>query len=271
MIYSNSKRNYCSTTKRDYLRHIKALHRSNGDYAPPAGALFGDHSKELRASPEDVEEDPDYPYNEDNSRPLLQYSLGKAYLRTWVMLKHSVGDLSDEELSELRAALKYEAKLESYESDSFLGSVEYVVDTEFARRESCGHTIREAEPWPMTKSSATVVCKLSEISANAPSYARLMHILYSQKARDPFTPLNPRKAWLLHPTHSKEDVVALSLQHNSRRLEELPQEDFEQFRTAMETLDALNRSGPIHNRPDSFAAHISAAIEKELFRRKMVA
>lgn len=245
---------------------IECLHRGTGNYAPPAGPYADILTLELRSRPGCMVHDPD----DENHRPLLLHSKWcKTRLHNWVGMKKHIGNVSNVELSEIRAGVEYEARIAPIPPRSFLCSVKDAVDREIARREACGHNIPVAEPWPMTESSATEVCKLREISANAPGNAKLMRALCC-KARDPYTPLWPKWEVLFHRAQCAEDVTAFALQHNSRRLKEFSYAEFEVFRAAMETLEETLECYPQDKHPDSYAAQIRDAIEAELPRRVMV-
>lgn len=210
-------------------------------------------------------EDPD---GDENHRHLFCYSDFKTLLGNWDRMRKHVGSVSNVELSEYRAGVEYEEKIARIPSGSFLGFVKVAVDREIARREACGHIIHEAEPWPMTESSATVVCKLKEISAKAPISARLLRVL-SLPAKGPYTPIYPKQVAQCYRANCVEDDIVLALYHNSRRAKELPYAEFEDLRAAMETLEGM--CCPHDKRPKSYAAEICAAIEAELPRRVMVA
>ena len=248
-------------------RFIKLLHRGTGHVAAPAGPLEMRLTEDLRASPAIVEWNLEFADSWPDSR-----FVWASWLRNWRQLWRQIPELSDAELSEFRAALGYEkiiapflppavqAARESLEREgavipplTFLCAVEEDVDREIARREACGVKIHRAAPWPMPESSAAERCKCAKISANAPGTARLMFVLYSQKA-EYFCP------------RSEEDLIALAWYHNSQRLNELSDAEFAAVRAAMEDFEGMFY--PYLRHPDSFAAQMRNAISAELPRRQ---
>ena len=242
--------------------------------APPAGAYTGILTSELRAPPEAITGDPnDEAYLEDSRRrPLLEYSVCSRFLWDWLGLYKRIPNASNVGLSEFRAACDYEARIAPIPPCSFLGAVKQAIDTEIARREACGHTIRVATPWPILESSATALCDFKKIAANRPSHnAWLMPVMFLQKAAEPISERFSSKADLASKFRPccEADFIALAWQHNSRRLKDLSDDEFADFRAAMESLERA--FGSDCKRPDSFAARIRTAIDAELSRRRFCA
>lgn len=246
---------------------LKLLHRGTGLVAAPAGPLERRLTQDLRASPASVDEDLEFA----GSRPYWN-SVCMQRLRNWHKLRREIPKLSGPKLSELRAAVEYEESIapflspavqaarESLEKEgvvfpplSFLCAVKDEIGAEIAKREACGQRIRRAAPWPMPKSSAAELCRCAEISADARFARALMPVLYSQKA-DSLCPC------------SDVECTALAWLHNSQRLKELPDVEFEAVRAAMEALEGM--LNPYLKCPDSIAVRMRDAIKAELPRRQ---
>lgn len=194
----------------------------------------------------------------------------------WLKVLDAVPQLPNKELAEARAAVESErviggeflpqniltaleaerARGIEYPPLNFICTVEKAIDDEVDRREFLGEMIPEAEAWPMPISSAAELCACERISAGG-RIALLKSMLCSENA----------EYFLAEHDydHSADADIARAWLHNSRRVEDLPEDEFEAFRAAAEALEGMFIS---YRHPNSILALMNDAIKAELPRRR---
>jgi hypothetical protein len=194
----------------------------------------------------------------------------------WLKVLDAVPRLSNEELAQSRAAVESErviggaflpqnilAALKAERARgiehpplNFICAVEKAIDDEIDRRKLLGATIPKAEAWPMPISSAAELGACERISASD-RIASLKSMLCSENAE-----------YFLaehHYDHSADADIARAWLHNSQRVKDLPDDEFEAFRVAAEDLEEMFIS---YRHPNSILALMSDAIKAELPRRR---